>query len=79
MTKNIHPLDKSLIKLLQNRGQTKREAEEYIKKHVYKLGSDEVAKIKNYNAHFGLHAKEKLIEEILELRRESLIKRLESC
>ncbi len=65
-------LDAEIIRLLQNQGLIKREAQRYLKQHVYTLHADEVAKIKNYATHFGIQAKQTLIDEILELRREQL-------
>ncbi len=69
-------LDKAIIKLLQNKGLIRKEAEAYLKAHVYKLQQAEIEKIKNYATHFGIQAKEKLIEEILEIRRENVLSRL---
>ncbi len=68
--------DKVIIKLLQSQGSTKKEAEAYIKKEVYQLQPDEVAKIKNYATHFGINAKDRLIQEILDLRRERVLAKL---
>ncbi|GAL13531.1 hypothetical protein JCM19233_4536 [Vibrio astriarenae] len=53
-------------------------AEQCLKRDVYQLKADEICKVKNYATHFGLEAKQKLIDEILELRREAMIARL-SC
>lgn len=76
MTKYKNPLDSRIIKMLQNHGLIKKEAQVYLKQHIYKLEPNEIAKIKNYSTHFGLNAKQKLVDEILELRREVLISKL---
>ncbi|EJL6395223.1 hypothetical protein ABKZ05_001131 [Vibrio navarrensis] len=76
MSKKIHSSDSTIIKLLQQRGLIKSEAVARLKQDVYRLHPEEVTKVKNYAEHFGIHAKEKLIDEILDLRREALIHRL---
>ncbi|MDR9831484.1 hypothetical protein RCJ22_38505 [Vibrio sp. FNV 38] len=76
MARAINKTDKTIIQLLQKKGFVKSEAERYLKRDVYKLQADEVTKIKNYATHFGINAKQKLIDEILELRRDALLSRL---
>ncbi|EGA70558.1 hypothetical protein VISI1226_00795 [Vibrio sinaloensis DSM 21326] len=76
MTKAVHPADEPIIKLLQQQGLIKSEVEARLKQDVYRLAPDEVNKIKNYAKHFGIDAKERLIDEILDLRRESLVVQL---
>ncbi len=77
MARKSHPLDRTIIKLLQqNRGLLKKEAEAQLKKEVYRLNSDEIQKVKTYTEHFGLNSQEQLLNEILDLRREDLISRL---
>lgn len=73
MTKSVHPADEPIIKLLQGQGLIKSEVEARLKRDVYRLAPEEVNKIKNYAKHFGIDAKEKLIDEILDIRRESLV------
>ena len=67
MTRKLNELDDVIIK---------NEAEAYLKRNVYKLDKHEVDTIKNYAEHFGLNAKERIIEDILELRREALMVKL---
>ncbi|WP_425666928.1 hypothetical protein ACPUEJ_19615 [Vibrio tubiashii] len=76
MAKRTHELDEVIISELQSHGYIKSEAEAYLKRNVYNLNKSEVATIKNYAEHFGLSAKEKLIEDILELRREKILVKL---
>ncbi len=76
MARTTHSIDRVIIQLLQRRGYIKKEAEAYLRREVYQLQPEEVAKIKNYSEHFGLKAKDKIIQEILELRREALFCRL---
>ncbi|MFC3025264.1 hypothetical protein ACFODT_15785 [Vibrio zhugei] len=76
MTKQLHNLDQAIIKLLQQQGLIKKEAEARLKQEVYKLDASEVAKIKNYTTHFGLRSQDVMINEILELRREAMYNRL---
>ncbi|MDN2482860.1 hypothetical protein [Vibrio agarivorans] len=76
MARAVNPADKMIIQLLQRQGYIKSEAEKCLKRDVYQLKADEVAKVKNYATHFGIQAKQKIIDEILELRREALIGRL---
>ncbi|MGO1296510.1 MAG: hypothetical protein ACTMIA_04270 [Vibrio sp.] len=78
MTKQLHSLDQAIIKLLQQQGLIKKEAEARLKQEVYKLDASEVAKIKNYSTHFGLRSQDAMINEILELRREAMYHRLRS-
>ncbi|AMF99043.1 hypothetical protein [Vibrio harveyi] len=78
MVKAVNPTDEIIIKLLQHQGSIKSEAEVLLKKEVYRLQPDEIEKVKNYAQHFGIDAKEKLIDEILELRREMLLKKIAS-
>lgn len=78
MARAVNNADKTIIKLLQRQGYIKSEAEQCLKRDVYQLKADEISKVKNYATHFGLEAKQKLIDEILELRREAMIARL-SC
>ncbi|AIV05216.1 MULTISPECIES: hypothetical protein [Vibrio] len=78
MVKAVNPTDEIIIKLLQHQGCIKSEAEVLLKKEVYRLQPDEIEKVKNYAQHFGIDAKEKLIDEILELRRETLLKKIAS-
>ncbi len=74
-----HPLDKTIIKLMQqNRGLIKKEAEALLKKEVYRLSSDEILKVKTYAEHFGLNSQKQLLNEILDLRREALLSKLSS-
>ena len=76
LTKQLHNLDQAIIKLLQQQGLIKKEAEARLKQEVYKLDASEVAKIKNYTTHFGLRSQDVMINEILELRREAMYNRL---
>lgn len=76
MAREKHPLDHSIIKLLQEKGLVKKEAHAYLKKEVYQLEASDIIKVNNYAAHFGLSAKEKMIEEVLDLRRERILNRL---
>lgn len=69
--------DLTIIKLLQQQGLVKSEAQRHLKQHVYRLSPDEVTKIKNYAYHFGIQAQQSLIDEILDLRRELLIASLD--
>ncbi|SJL84226.1 hypothetical protein VPAL9027_02208 [Vibrio palustris] len=78
LTKQFNNVDKAIIKLLQQQGLIKKEAEARLKQEVYKLSADEVAKIKNYAMHFGLRAQDTFIAEVLELRREAMYHRLTS-
>lgn len=71
-----HPSDAIVIRMLQQRGYVMSEAKARLKKDVYQLDAGQVQKVKNYVEHFGIHAKDKLIEEILDLRRERLISHL---
>ncbi len=71
-----HPSDATVIRMLQQRGYVMSEAKARLKKDVYQLDAAQVQKVKNYVEHFGIHAKDKLIEEILDLRRERLISHL---
>ncbi len=76
MARAIHDFDVLIIELLQQQGFIKKEAEALLKNEVYRLEAEEIQKIKNYATHFGLPAKEKLIQEILDLRRETLFNKL---
>ncbi|WP_051119290.1 hypothetical protein [Vibrio campbellii] len=76
MSRAVNPADEVIIKLLQNQGLIKSEAEARLKDEVYRLHLHEIEKVKNYDQHFGINAKEKLIDEILDLRREALIKKI---
>ncbi|WP_261904456.1 hypothetical protein [Vibrio fortis] len=78
MSQAKHPLDHKIITLLQQRGMIKSEAKTRLKKQVYKLQASEVNQINNYSNHFGLNAKQKLIDEILDIRREAMISSLTS-
>ncbi|MCG9595698.1 hypothetical protein L1D15_03060 [Vibrio sp. Isolate25] len=78
MTRKLNTLDDIIIKKLQDNGLIKSEAEAYLKRNVYKLDRHEVDTIKNYSEHFGLSGKERIIDDILELRREALITKLAS-
>ncbi|CAM3120333.1 hypothetical protein [Vibrio rarus] len=73
MTKTPHPLDSEIIRVLQQQGLIKSEAKALIKKKVYKLHKDEVHKIQNYVHHFGIAAKNTIIDEILDVRRETML------
>ncbi|ELA7829920.1 hypothetical protein Q6U52_000057 [Vibrio alginolyticus] len=75
MARAVNPTDETIIKLLQEQGLIRSEAEARLKREVYRLQPNEIAKVKNYAQHFGINAKEKLIDEILDLRREALMKR----
>lgn len=76
MGQKIHPKDERIVQLLQQQGLIKREVKTRLKSEVYRLQTDEIVKINNYAEHFGLSAKQKLIDEILDLRRETMISRL---
>ena len=76
MSRAVTPADEVIIKLLQKQGLIKSEAEACLKDEVYRLHPHEIEKVKNYDQHFGINAKEKLIDEILDLRREALIKKI---
>ncbi|MGR2666583.1 hypothetical protein [Vibrio campbellii] len=76
MSRAVNPADEVIIKLLQNQGLIKSEAEVRLKDEVYRLHPHEIEKVKNYDQHFGINAKERLIDEILDLRREALIKKI---
>ena len=77
MARKIADADKEIIKLLQNQGLIRQEAEAVLKREVYQLRPDEIAMVKNYASHFGIANQDKYIQEILELRRELLLTRLE--
>lgn len=80
MARKSHPLDRTIIKLMQqNRGLIKKEAEALLKKEVYRLNPDEIQKVKTYTEHFGLNSQEQLLNEILDLRRDALISKLHKC
>ncbi len=76
MARKINQLDKVIIELLQSQGFIKKEAEACLKREVYQLQPAEITKIKNYDTHFGMSAKDRLIQEILDLRREALYSKL---
>jgi hypothetical protein len=76
MTKTKHPLDQQIIVLLQSHGLIKSEAKARLKKEVYKLLPSEIQKVDNYTTHFGLHNKQQLIDEILNIRRENMLLKL---
>ncbi|HGY9592672.1 hypothetical protein [Vibrio campbellii] len=76
MSRAVNPADEVIIKQLQNQGLIKSEAEARLKDEVYRLHPHEIEKVKNYDQHFGINAKERLIDEILDLRREALIKKI---
>ncbi|MCL9775663.1 hypothetical protein [Vibrio methylphosphonaticus] len=78
MPKAKNPLDSKIIALLQNSGMIKSEAQLQLKKHVYKLEPNEIKQINNYSTHFGLNAKQNLIDEILDIRRDTMIAKLTS-
>ncbi|GAL26497.1 hypothetical protein JCM19239_5332 [Vibrio variabilis] len=71
-----HPTDATIVRLLQQQGCIKSEARQRLKRDVYQLDKDQISKVQNYAEHFGINAKEKLIDEILDLRRERLITHL---
>ena len=68
MSRAVNPADEVIIKLLQNQGLIKSEAEARLKDEVYRLHPHEIEKVKNYDQHFGINAKERLIDEILDLK-----------
>lgn len=77
MTRESHPLDTRIIKLMQEkRGLLKKEAKAVLKQQVYRLNPDEIQKVKLYSEHFGLNSQQQLLSEILDLRREALISQL---
>ncbi|MEZ9324190.1 hypothetical protein AB4149_04925 [Vibrio cyclitrophicus] len=77
MSKKSHPLDKKIIKLMQEkRGLLKKEAQTLLKQEVYKLNCEEVKKVRTYAEHFGLNSQEQLLAEIHDLRREALMAQL---
>lgn len=75
MTRKTPPKDQEIIQLMQKQGLIKKEAQELIKKNIYHLSKNDITKVNSYAQHFGITAKEKLIKEILELRRESLLEK----
>ena len=75
MAKSTHPQDQVIIQLLQSNGMIKSEAKTLLKSEVYNLTKEEVVKVQNYSTHFGLDAKDKLIAEILDIRRDALLKK----
>lgn len=77
MTRESHPLDTRIIKLMQEKqGLLKKEAKAVLKQEVYRLNPDEIQKVKLYSEHFGLNSQQQLLSEILDLRREALISQL---
>ena len=62
MSRAVNPADEVIIKLLQNQGLIKSEAEACLKDEVYRLHPHEIEKVKNYDQHFGINAKEILID-----------------
>ncbi|MGR5287648.1 hypothetical protein ACP3V5_20190 [Vibrio maritimus] len=76
MQQHRHPMDATIVRLMQSQGLIKSEARSRLKHEVYQLDPSQIQKVKRYAEHFGINAQEKLIEEILELRRETLISRL---
>ncbi|MCE0495447.1 hypothetical protein [Vibrio salinus] len=75
MTRKFSEKDQQIIQLLQQQGFIKKEAKEVLKNQVYRLSNNDIVKINNYAQHFGITAKEKLIKEILELRRDALLEK----
>ncbi|EOX4428320.1 hypothetical protein ACLVXC_002440 [Vibrio alginolyticus] len=75
MKRKAHEKDQQIIRLMQKQGLIKKEAQELIKENIYRLSKNDVTKVNSYAQHFGLTAKENLIDEILELRRESLLEK----
>ncbi len=71
MAKKTHQLDRIIIQLLQFQGLIKKEAEAQIQSEVYQLNHAEITQIKQHALHFGEGAKERLIEALLEKRREA--------
>ncbi len=78
MAKKTHPLDRIIIQLLQFQGLIKKEAEAQIQSEVYQLTYSEVVQIKQHALHFGEGAKERLIDELLEKRREALFLKVQN-
>ncbi|MFB9135644.1 hypothetical protein M1D72_00590 [Vibrio sp. AK197] len=78
MAKKTHPLDRIIIQLLQFQGLIKKEAEAQIQSEVYQLNHSEIVQVKQYAQHFGEGAKERLIEELLEQRREALFHKVQN-
>ncbi len=76
MYKVVHPLDKQIIALLQQNGLIKSEAKIELKRDVYNLRKEEITQIQNYANHFGIHTKQKIIDEVLDIRREAMLSRL---
>ncbi|WP_117232393.1 hypothetical protein [Vibrio maerlii] len=76
MSKAKHPLDEQIVSLLQQKGLIKSEAKTQLKRDVYNLRKEEVTQIHNYANHFGIHTKKKIIDEILDIRREAMLSRL---
>ncbi|GAB2651487.1 hypothetical protein GCM10026988_20170 [Vibrio panuliri] len=76
MTKNTHPKDQKIIRLLQQNGLIKNEARQRLKQEVYSLDRNEIQKIQRYSKHFGLNAKQKMINEILDIRRDTMLGKL---
>ncbi len=78
MAKKNNHRDKVIARLLSDKGFIKNEVDVFLKKEVYRLHPSDISKIKRYATHFGIKAQEKLIEEILDIRRESIITKLSS-
>ncbi|MGR5234383.1 hypothetical protein [Vibrio rotiferianus] len=76
MAKLINPSDKPIVQLLQQQGFIKSEVKAKLKQEVYRLHPSEVDKVNNYAKHFGIAAKAQLIDEILQIRHEVLLRKI---
>ncbi len=78
MAKKTHQLDRIIIQLLQFQGLIRKEAEAQIQSEVYQLNHAEITQVKQHALHFGEGAKERLIESLLEKRREAFFLKVQN-